>query len=120
MKISSCCVVRTLLSTSDNDKWLEVNEVFQSYLLYELRQLRPYPFRQGDCRLSRRRSRHKGLANLFDRQATGGKRSEQLGFRPGEIEPGKPVRAIENDHLPIVNGRNVGTGLGCQQCEDVP
>lgn len=60
------------------------------------------------------------LSNLFDRQAPGGKRAKQLGFRPGEIEPGRPVRAIEDDHLLVMNGRDVRTGLGCQQRERLP
>jgi hypothetical protein len=34
--------------------------------------------------------------------AAGGKRAKQFGFRPGEIEPGQPIWAGEDDHLPIV------------------
>src|SRR5689334_7672510 len=36
---------------------------------------------------SRRRSRHTGLANLFEHQAPAGERTKQLGVRLGEIEP---------------------------------
>jgi hypothetical protein len=61
-----------------------------------------------------------GLSNLFDRQASGGKRAKQVGVRPGEIEPGQPVRTVEDDHLPIVNGRDVGTGLGREEREGLP
>jgi hypothetical protein len=86
----------------------------------EFGQLRPHPLRQSDGRLRRCRSRHIGLSNLFDRQIPGGKRAKQLGFRPGEIEPGPPVQAMENDHLPIVNRRDIGTGLGCQEGEGLP
>jgi hypothetical protein len=59
------------------------------------------------------------LANLFDRQAPGGERAKQIGFRPGEIEPGEPVRVVEDDHLPIVNGRDVRTGFGREQRKGV-
>src|SRR5277367_2585595 len=61
-----------------------------------------------------------GLSNLFDRQAPGGKRAKQLGFRESEIKPSQPVRAVEDDHLSIVNRRHVWTGIGCQEREGVP
>jgi hypothetical protein len=82
--------------------------------LHELRQLRPGSIpvkRPGSASLP---IAPWGLSNLFDRQAPRRKLAKQLGFRPGEIEPGQPVRLIEDDHLSIVNRRHVGTGFGCQ------
>jgi hypothetical protein len=87
--------------------------------LYELRQLWPNPFRQSGRSPSRCRSRHRGLSNLFDRPAPDGQRRKQLCFRPGEIEPRQPVRAVDDDHLSIVNGGHVGAGFGRQECEGV-
>jgi hypothetical protein len=46
--------------------------------------------------------------------------TKQVRFRPGEIEPGQPILAVENDHLSIVNGRDVGAGIGCEQRERLP
>jgi hypothetical protein len=48
------------------------------------------------------------LSNLFDRQAAGRKRTIELGFRPREIESGQPIRMLEDNHLSIVDGRDVG------------
>jgi hypothetical protein len=78
-------------------------------LLHELRQWRR--IQSGKAATVRRAADRAigGLSKLFDGQASGGKRAKQLGFRPGEVEPGQPVRAIEDDHLPIVNRRHVGT-----------
>ena len=75
--------------------------------------------RQRDRIPSRCRSRHRGLSNLFDRPAPDGQRTKQLCFRPGEIEPRQPVRAVDDDHLSIVNGGHVGAGFGRQECEGV-
>jgi hypothetical protein len=60
------------------------------------------------------------LTNLLDYQASGGQRTKQFGLRPGEVEPRQPVRAIKDDHLPVVNGRDVGTRLSCQEGERLP
>ena len=59
------------------------------------------------------------LSHLLDSQTPGGQRSEQLGFRFGEVEPRKPVRLLQDDHLPIVDRRYIGTGLGREECERV-
>ena len=40
--------------------------------------------------------------NLLDYQASGGQRTKQFGLRPGEVDPRQPVRAIKDDHLPVV------------------
>jgi hypothetical protein len=91
-------------------------------LLRERRQLWPDP---GSIPAKRPRSAFLpiapyGLSNLFDHQAAGEKRAEQLRFGAGEIKPGEPVGAVQDDHLPIVDGRDVGPGLGCEQGEGVP
>jgi hypothetical protein len=45
------------------------------------------------------------LSHLLDSQTPGGQRSEQLGFRFGQVEPSKPIRAFEDHHLTIVDRR---------------
>jgi hypothetical protein len=51
------------------------------------------------------------LSDLFDVQAFGGKGTEQVGLRPGQIEPGQPIRAVEDNHMPIVDRRDVRAWL---------
>src|SRR5438067_1056199 len=41
-------------------------------------------------------------------------------FLPSENEPGEPVRAIEDDHSPVVNWRNFRAGVRRQQRERLP
>ena len=60
------------------------------------------------------------LSDLLDRQTSSLQRSEQLGFRFGQVEPSKPIRAFEDHHLTIVDRRDVSPRLGCQDREGVP
>jgi hypothetical protein len=52
------------------------------------------------------------LSHLLDRQTPGGQRSEQLGFRFGQVEPITPICAFEDDHLTIMDKCYVRTRLG--------
>jgi hypothetical protein len=45
---------------------------------------------------------------------------EAARIRTGEIEPSKPIRMIQDDHLSIVYRRPVGTRFGRQECERFP
>jgi hypothetical protein len=50
------------------------------------------------------------LSDLLDRQTSGRQWSEQLGFRFGQVQPSKPIRAFEDHHLTIVDRRDVSPG----------
>ena len=44
----------------------------------------------------------------------GGERRQQLGFRPGEVEPCQSVSTVENDiRRLIVDRHDVRAGIGC-------
>jgi hypothetical protein len=45
-------------------------------------------------------------SHLLDRQTPSGQRSEQLGFRFGQVEPSRTIRAFEDHHLTIVDRRD--------------
>jgi hypothetical protein len=46
---------------------------------------------------------------------SGRQEAKQLRLGPGQIEPREPVRAIKDNHLPVVNWRYIGARLGCWQ-----
>jgi hypothetical protein len=68
------------------------------------------------CRFSRA---HLRIIALARRPGSRGKRAEEFRLRTNEIKPSEPVCAVEDNHLPIVYRRYVGSGLGRQDRERV-
>jgi hypothetical protein len=46
-------------------------------------------------------------ANLLDPETARRQRAQQLGFWPGQVEPGHPILAVEHDDLAIVDRRDI-------------
>src|SRR5438270_8374867 len=57
------------------------------------------------------------LTDLFNTQTARRQRSQEIDFIADVFEPSRPVRALQNDHLSVVNGRNIRPRCGREQRE---
>jgi len=62
------------------------------------------PGPQGDARRS--------LPDLLDHEPALGQRPQQLSFRPRLVQPRRPIRALQDDHLPVVDRHHTRTRFG--------
>ena len=51
------------------------------------------------------------LSDSLDNQAAGGNRTQQLGFRTGQVQPSHLIRPVQHNHLSIVDRRYIRAGL---------
>ena len=57
------------------------------------------------------------LPDLFDPQGARWQRPQKIGLIAGLLQPRRPIGALKDDHLPIMNWRDICAWLGRQQCE---
>jgi hypothetical protein len=57
------------------------------------------------------------LADLFDGQRSCRQRSQQFGLIAGLLKPSRPIRTLQDNHLPVMNRRDIRPRCRRQQCE---
>ena len=57
------------------------------------------------------------LPDLFDPQGARWQRPSEIGLVAGLLQPCRPIGALQHDHLPIMDRRDIWARLGRQQRE---